>query len=62
MFTPTALHLSSLAAVAVQFTIVSSCSQERELTETGYSWLWLAVNEADFFPSTPFGEESGYIR
>lgn len=41
MFTPTQLHLSSLAAVAVQFTFVSSCSQEREAIEMGNSWLWL---------------------
>lgn len=61
MFTPTPLYLSSLAAVAVQFTIISNCSQDRELTEMGYSWLWLAVNVDYFFPSTPFGVESGYI-
>jgi len=60
---PVYFHTNStpLAAVPVQCTIVSSCSQERELTETEYSWLWLAVNAGHCFPSTPAAEESGYM-
>lgn len=52
MFTPTPLHLSSPAAVTVQF-----ANQEGELTEMRYSWLWLVANEDDFFSSTASGEE-----